>query len=42
MKLHADGSGLEQLEDGVRFQPTAEEDLFRELQLDYVKPKDRK
>jgi DNA polymerase/3'-5' exonuclease PolX len=42
MKLHADGSGLEQLEDGVMFQPTAEEDLFRELQLDYVKPKDRR
>jgi DNA polymerase/3'-5' exonuclease PolX len=40
MKLHADGSGLDDLMGHV-FVPQSEEGLFTMLQLDYVEPKDR-
>jgi DNA polymerase/3'-5' exonuclease PolX len=40
MKLHADGSGLE-FEGGTRYTPKSEDDVFAQLGLAYLEPKDR-
>jgi DNA polymerase/3'-5' exonuclease PolX len=50
MKLHADGSGIEDFGyatgpgayQATRLLPTSEEDVFAKLRLDYVEPKDRR
>jgi DNA polymerase/3'-5' exonuclease PolX len=42
MKLHADGSGLEDVDNGLMFAPKSEGALFRELQLPYLEPRDRR
>lgn len=42
MKLHADGSGIEELHTKVLWAVHSEEEVFKILQLDYVEPKDRK
>ncbi len=42
LKLHADGTGIEDLDTGKRLIPTTEQQIFDLLQLDYVEPKDRR